>query len=129
MHRIPFLLCSVLIAAASTASASPAPSKVEVAPRTAITGFCGQNDLVYAADFILYNNLWGESTATSGSQCTYLDYDSGHTISWQTAWTWEGGSSNVKSYANAVLNVGATFLSSISSIPSTWTWKYGGPRN
>jgi xyloglucan-specific endo-beta-1,4-glucanase len=36
----------------------------------AITGFCGQNDLVYAADFILYNNLWGESTATSGSQCT-----------------------------------------------------------
>lgn len=102
---------------------SEAPTKTYLAPRAAITSFCGQNNLAHAADFILYNNLWGEDDATSGSQCTYLDYDSGNTISWHTSWTWEGGSSDVKSYANAVLDIGATKLSSISSLQSTWNWR------
>jgi xyloglucan-specific endo-beta-1,4-glucanase len=90
---------------------------------TPIDTLCDQYGYVTAADFTLNNNLWGESSATSGSQCTYLDYDSGDTISWQASWTWEGDSSSVKSYANAGLNIGATLLSSITSMQSSWSWR------
>ncbi|KAJ6141485.1 concanavalin A-like lectin/glucanase [Penicillium chermesinum] len=86
------------------------------------TALCGQNDLTQTQNFILYNNLWGEGSATSGSQCTYLDYQSGSTISWHTEWTWEGGTGQVKSYPNAVLNIGATQLSAINGLPSTFNW-------
>ncbi|KAJ8100151.1 glycoside hydrolase family 12 protein [Lipomyces tetrasporus] len=90
-----------------------------------IDTLCGQYQTASTSVFTLNNNLWGES-AGSGSQCTYLDYDSGNTISWQTEWTWSGGSSNVKSYSNAGINIGATQLSSITSMPSTWSWSYTG---
>jgi xyloglucan-specific endo-beta-1,4-glucanase len=100
---------------------------VFLAPRLAaaqaLDTLCGQYSNVVAANFILNNNNWGEGSATSGSQCTYLDYDSGDTIAWQTAWTWEGGQYNVKSYANAGLNIGATLLSSITSMPTTLSWR------
>ena len=35
----------------------------------------------------LLNNLWGKDTATSGSQCTYLDSASNNNIQWRTTWT------------------------------------------
>lgn len=89
---------------------------------TPIATLCSQYGYVTAADFGLNNNNWGESTASSGSQCTYLDYDSGDTISWHTSWTWEGDSSSVKSYANAGLLMAATRLSSITSMQSSWSW-------
>jgi xyloglucan-specific endo-beta-1,4-glucanase len=123
-----FSLAAVIGAAVVPAFAIPAPpSTVVVSPprveaRTPISTICGQWDVTYAADFIIENDLWGESAASSGSQCTELDYDSGNTLSWQTFWTWEGGQYDVKSYSNAVLNIGATQLSSISSLPTTWTW-------
>ncbi|PYH44703.1 xyloglucan-specific endo-beta-1,4-glucanase A [Aspergillus saccharolyticus JOP 1030-1] len=94
--------------------------------RDAIETICTQNNIITTDDFILYNNLWGEEYATSGSECTYLDYVSGNSISWQTSWTWAGGADYVKSYPNAVLNVGAKQLSSITSIPTTWSWSYTG---
>ncbi|ETK77161.1 hypothetical protein L915_16595 [Phytophthora nicotianae] len=81
--------------------------------------FCDQWGTATTDNYILYNNLWGESYATSGSQCTGLDSSSGSTISWHTNWTWAGASSNVKSYANAALQFDAVQLSSISSIPTT----------
>jgi hypothetical protein len=118
-----------LLASALAVAAAPSPSKVIAPPSeverspAAVTSFCGQWDTATTSDFILYNDLWGESSATSGSQCTTLESDSGNTIAWETAWTWEGGSSDVKSYANAVLNSGAVQLSSISSIPVTWKWR------
>jgi len=121
-------VAAFLAAAAAPVLAAPSPSrvdiptKVEVAPRS-ITSFCAQYASVDAANFILYNNLWGEGNATSGSQCTYLNYDSGNTITWQTSWSWAGGADAVKSYANAVLNVSPAQLSSITSIPSTWDWR------
>ena len=90
---------------------------------------CGQEENVVAANFDLNNNLWGESAATSGSQCTTLDYDSGSIISWHSGWTWEGGQYNVKSYANAGLNIEATLLSSITSLPTSWSWTYGKNSN
>lgn len=89
----------------------------------AIASTCDQYGTIPAADFLLNNNEWGLDTATSGSQCIYLDYDSGNTVSWQTSWTWAGGSSTVKSYPNAGLNMAPTLLSSITSMPSTWNWR------
>ncbi|KAL4942442.1 xyloglucan-specific endo-beta-1,4-glucanase A [Aspergillus oleicola] len=86
--------------------------------------FCGQYDTVTGGDFILYNNLWGQDNADSGSQCTGLDSASGNTISWHTSWSWSGGEYNVKSFANAAYQFTATQLSSLSSIPTTWDWSY-----
>ncbi|KAL4953742.1 xyloglucan-specific endo-beta-1,4-glucanase A [Aspergillus filifer] len=86
--------------------------------------FCGQYDTTTAGDFILYNNLWGQDNADSGSQCTGLDSASGNTISWHTSWSWSGGEYNVKSFANAAYQFTATQLSSLSSIPTTWDWSY-----
>jgi xyloglucan-specific endo-beta-1,4-glucanase len=116
-------------AAALTVSGTPSLtkvnrtlSKVDLQLRSAITSLCGQYQNANAADFNLNNNLWAESSASSGSQCTYLDYDSGDTISWQTSWIWQGDGFSVKSYSNAVLNAPVTKLSSITSMPSTWKW-------
>lgn len=111
-----------LLIHASPISNSPG-SGISLKSRDPIQTLCGQNDIAQVANFILYNNLWGENSATGGSQCTYLDYDQGDSISWQTNWNWNGGEGLVKSYANAVLNVGATQLSAINSMPSTWDWQ------
>ncbi|KAG7393460.1 hypothetical protein PHYBOEH_006088 [Phytophthora boehmeriae] len=90
--------------------------------------FCDQWGTATTDNYIIYNNLWGESSATSGSQCTGLDSSSGSTIAWHTNWTWEGASSSVKSYANAALQFDAVQLSSVSSIPTTmkYTVDYSG---
>ncbi|KAL3433007.1 xyloglucan-specific endo-beta-1,4-glucanase A [Aspergillus tetrazonus] len=86
--------------------------------------FCGQWDTATAGNFIVYNNLWGQDNADSGSQCTGVDSANGNSVSWHTTWSWSGGSSSVKSYANAAYQFTATQLSSLSSIPSTWEWQY-----
>ena len=57
---------------------------------------CGQWDTTTTDKFTLYNNLWGEGNADSGSQCTGLDSDDGNTIAWHTSWTWTGGAGQVK---------------------------------
>ena len=85
---------------------------------------CGQWDTTTTDKFTLYNNLWGEANADSGSQCTGLDSDNGNTIAWHTSWSWTGGAGQVKSFANAAYNFEATQLSQLSSIPSTWKWQY-----
>ncbi|PYH44324.1 putative endoglucanase [Aspergillus saccharolyticus JOP 1030-1] len=87
--------------------------------------FCEQYGSVTAGDFTLYNDLWGESSGT-GSQCTGVDSASGDTIAWHTSWSWSGGSSSVKSYANAALTFTPQTLKSISSIPTSWKWSYSG---
>lgn len=71
-------------------------------------------------------NLWGESAASSGSQCTGVDSLSGSSLKWHTKWSWAGGSSNVKSYANVVTKVTQKALSGITSLPSTWSYSYTG---
>ncbi|KIM20713.1 carbohydrate-binding module family 1 protein [Serendipita vermifera MAFF 305830] len=73
--------------------------------------------------FTVYQNLWGASAATSGSQCISLDSVSGSTFAWSTTWTWAGGPYNVKSYDNIAYNIATGIkVSTITSIPSTWTW-------
>lgn len=86
--------------------------------------FCDQWGSATAGNFILYNDLWGESYADSGSQCTGVDSASGSTIAWHTSYSWAGASTQVKSYANAALQFTSTQLKSITSIPTTMQYKY-----
>jgi len=75
--------------------------------------------------YTLYNDLWGEGSATSGSQTTQMTSASGTTVAWKTTWNWQGGNGQVKSYANLGSNKGlGRQLSAISSIPTTWDWTY-----
>lgn len=106
--------------AATLTTAAPTPTKT--LQRRA--DFCGQWDSTVTGSYTVYNNLWGEGSASSGSQCTGVDSLDGNTLAWHTSWTWEGGSSSVKSFANAAYAFTATQLSQISSIPTTWQWRY-----
>lgn len=87
--------------------------------------FCGQWDTATDGNYIVYNDLWGEAEATSGSQCTEIVSLSNNVLTWFTSWSWEGISYDVKSFANAEYTITATELSKISSIPTTWKWRYG----
>jgi xyloglucan-specific endo-beta-1,4-glucanase len=107
-------------ALAGLAVASPTPTNEERAASS-----CGQWDSATAGAYVLYNNLWGESSATSGSQCFSLDSTS--PLGWTSSWSWSGGQYSVKSYANAVYNGYTPMkLSAISSIPTSWSWSYTG---
>ncbi|CAO3671491.1 unnamed protein product [Umbelopsis vinacea] len=96
------------------------------APRKKRTSMCGQWDTATAGPYTIYQDLWGKAAATSGSQCTQVDSISGSTLAWETSWSWAGGSSSVKSFANAGLKFTPKQLSAISSIPVTWDWTYTG---
>lgn len=79
--------------------------------------YCGQWDSVAVGSYSLLLDLWGESGATSGSQCSHLTSLDGSTVSWMTNWTWVGGT-GVKSFSNIQLNEGInTQVSAISSMP------------
>jgi xyloglucan-specific endo-beta-1,4-glucanase len=97
--------------------ASPTPTIKERS-----TEICGQWDTVVTGTYTVYQDLWGESSGT-GSQCSTVTSDSGGTLVWSTSWSWSGGSSSVKSYANAVVSSTVKQISAISSIPSTWKWR------
>ncbi|KAF2769136.1 concanavalin A-like lectin/glucanase [Teratosphaeria nubilosa] len=86
---------------------------------------CDQYSSVQTGSYTVHNDLWGESNATSGSQCFTVNSVSGNTIAWSTSWTWTGGSST-KSYANVALDFTSTKLSAISSLKTTWDWSYSG---
>lgn len=51
---------------------------------------CGQWDSIQTGSYTLYQDLWNEGTATSGSQCSGVDSLSGTTLAWHTDWTWVG---------------------------------------
>lgn len=111
-------LLLISLGLAGIASATPTKSIEKRA------SFCGQWDSQVTGSYTVYNDLWGEAEATSGSQCTTINSLSGNTLAWETAWTWTGGSSSVKSFANAAYTFTAKQLSSIESIPTTWKWRY-----
>lgn len=108
-------------ALAGAALASPTPTGPEKRQATTV---CGQWDSVPTGSYTVYQNLWGMDQASSGSQCTSVDSLSGSTLSWSTSWSWQGGAGQVKSFANTGLNFDARQLSSISSIPATWSWRW-----
>ena len=62
---------------------SAAPSKT-IEERAASN--CGQWDTVQTGTYTVYNNLWGESAASSGSQCMSVDGLSGSTLKWHTTY-------------------------------------------
>lgn len=108
------------VAAALTGLASAAPSS-RLVPRDT---FCGQWDSEVAGPYTVYNNLWGMDNADSGEQCTTNNGVTDGSLSWSTAWTWVGGPSSVKSYANVVVESDKKALSEVSSIPAEWSWTY-----
>uniref|UniRef100_M4BGG1 Uncharacterized protein n=1 Tax=Hyaloperonospora arabidopsidis (strain Emoy2) TaxID=559515 RepID=M4BGG1_HYAAE len=85
---------------------------------------CDQWGQTKSGNYIIYNNLWGSSAATGGGkQCTGLDSGSGDTVAWHTVWSWMGGDTSVKSYANAALTFDAVPLTEVDSIPSSIEFK------
>ena len=114
-----------LIALAVAVNAAPT---IELEPRGSYNKFCGQWDSKTFriansdASYIVYNNLWDESSAQSGSQCTTVTSINGNAIAWKTNWSWEGSSSKVKSYANVMYHYTPKRLSAISKISTKWTW-------
>lgn len=103
---------------ASAALCSPTPTLDKRA-----TTICGQWDSVTTGTYIVYQDLWNEAEATSGSQCSTVTSDTSGTLVWSTSWTWAGGAGQVKSYANAVTSFTAKKVSAITSIPSVWKWR------
>ncbi|KAL0261785.1 hypothetical protein SLS55_003217 [Diplodia seriata] len=114
---------SAALCAGAAALAAAAPTKT----LNRRADFCDQWGSTVTGTYTVYNNLWGQDNADSGSQCTGVDSLSGDSLAWHTSWTWTGGAGQVKSYANVVLtDVEQVQLSTISSIPSTWKWSYDG---
>lgn len=110
----------VAVSVLGLATASPVSSDSDLVSRGS---FCGQWDSEHSGTYTIYNNLWGESAATSGSQCTTNNGISGGALSWSTKWSWAGGPYNVKSYANVVVDLQKKALASIKSIPTEWHWR------
>lgn len=84
---------------------------------------CAQYASYTSGAYSVNNNLWGES-AGSGSQCTKVNSISGSGVSWSTTWTWSGGSSSVKSYANSDVAFTKKLVSQVNSIPTSVQWSY-----
>jgi xyloglucan-specific endo-beta-1,4-glucanase len=84
---------------------------------------CGSQESYSASNYRVQNNLWGKSSATSGSQCSAFNSVSSSGVAWSTTWEWYGGENNVKSYAYSSRE-GFTkkLLSQVSSIPTTAQW-------
>jgi len=115
---------SAISAAALLTLASCTPTPVEKRADN-----CEEWGTIVTGAYTVYNNLWGQGAADSGSQCFGVDGLSGDTVSWHATWTWVGGPGQVKSYPNVVLTsstVDTPQVSTIESIPSTWRWTYTG---
>ncbi|KAJ7844922.1 glycoside hydrolase family 12 protein [Mycena olivaceomarginata] len=118
---------TALLALALGVTASPVVDKEErsLAKRGAVLTAQFATESEINGRFILENNLWGQSAATSGSQSSQVTATSGNSVTWHTTYNWAGGNFNVKSYANLDLRVGlGKSLSSIASIPTVWQWTY-----
>jgi xyloglucan-specific endo-beta-1,4-glucanase len=118
-----FLIPAFLAAAVVAAPVTDAEIPSATIDKRAVT-FCGQWDSVVTGTYTVYNNKWGQSAATSGSQCTTVTSDVSNSLVWSTSWSWAGGSTSVKSYANAVVTQSTGIkLSAIKTIPSTWKYR------
>ena len=71
---------SITLAAASLVAIAAA------APTTVVkrADSCAQYASVTTGTYTVYNNLWGETAATSGSECFGVDSLSGTTVKWHT---------------------------------------------
>lgn len=115
---------SIIPSTSPTPSPSPQSSSAgSPASRSTASPLCGQYQTANGGPFQLTNNAWGKDSASSGSQCTYLESTQGNSISWSASWSWNGGQNSVKSYPNVLLNEPAKQVKSISGLPTTWKWE------
>ncbi|KAF2034846.1 endoglucanase-like protein A precursor [Setomelanomma holmii] len=122
-------VASLLTIAAASPVGTPVAALVTPVRRQAAS-LCSQYAYYAVNDYAFNNNLWGQSAATSGSQCTYVDSTSSSGVKWHTTWTWQGGDDNVKSFVNAGKQFAKGLLiSNIESIPTSIQWTCDAPSN
>ena len=113
-------IISSLFVTAAVAAPAPSPTLQQRA-----TEQCGQYQSQSSGAYTLYTNGWGWAGGT-GSQCSEIDSLSGSTLSWDTTWTWSGGSTQVKSYSNVEISISQKQLSTYTGMATTWHWSYTG---
>jgi len=120
------LFALALLASSGWALATPTITETHLAKRGAVLSAQYATETEANGLFILQNNLWGESAASSGGgQTSQVTAVNGNDISWHTTYNWAGAPNNVKSYANLDLRTGiGKTLASIVSIPTSWQWTY-----
>jgi xyloglucan-specific endo-beta-1,4-glucanase len=99
------------------------------APSTALVerqqSLCAQYAYWSGNGYEILNNLWGQSAASSGSQCTYVDGGSSSGVKFHTTWTWNGGENNVKSYVYAGKQIAkGRKINTISNMQTSASWSY-----
>lgn len=87
--RMKYATAALALAGAVAVSASPTPT---IEKRAEI---CGQWDSATTGSYTLYQDLWGEDNASSGSQCSEIDSLSGSDIAWHTTYDSSFQTSNV----------------------------------
>lgn len=88
--RIAIMIYSTAISSAALlALASAVPTPIEKRADS-----CGQWDTIETGSYTVYNNLWGQGSADSGSQCFGVDGLNGNSISWHASWSWSGGANS-----------------------------------
>ncbi|KAF7359718.1 hypothetical protein MVEN_00696400 [Mycena venus] len=124
MQLFGIVLCVLLAVNVNASPVSHSTSHLFEKRGAVLTGqFSSESEI--NGRFVLENNLWGQSAATSGSQSSQVTATNGNAVTWHTTYTWAGGSTSVKSYANLDLKVGPGHtLGSITSIPTAWSWSY-----
>lgn len=118
MKSTTALITSSLLA---LATAAPTPTQ----DKRSATSDCSQYGQTSVGDYIVYNDLWGQDNG-SGSQCVTVTGLSDSSLQWSTTWSWANNPNDVKSYSNVVYDTDAVQLSGISSMKSSWDWKYAG---
>lgn len=114
---LPHLTVAALAALAQGATIN-LPSRTTAAE----PALCSQYAYKAVNGYEILNNLWGISTATSGSQCTYYDGPAGAGIAFSSTWTWAGDQNTVKSYIYANRQFTRKKVSEIKSLPTTVQW-------
>jgi xyloglucan-specific endo-beta-1,4-glucanase len=117
--QLSLLFLSSLVAAAPSVLPSERVAPRQVASLCELYGYWSGNG------YEVLNNLWGKDTASSGSQCTYVNGASANGIQWSSKWEWQGAPNNVKSYVYA----GRQFergikVNSVKTMPTSISWDY-----
>jgi xyloglucan-specific endo-beta-1,4-glucanase len=85
---------------------------------------CDQYAYYQTNGYEFNNNLWGKGSASSGSQCTYVDGYTGNGVKWRSDWQWAGGDNNVKSYVYSGRQITKKLVSQLSNLQTTTQWSY-----
>lgn len=88
------------------------------------TNLCKLYGYYSSNGYEILNNLWGQDTATGGSQCTIVDGVSDAGTRWHSNWTWSGAPNNVKSYVYAGRLIDKKPVSQYASLPTEANWAY-----